>query len=103
MIVMRNIFQAQFGRGGELARLMAQQLTQAGPLIGGRWRLLTDLGSGPFDTVVMEVEVASLAALEEQRARLFADPQFGAAMAATAPLMQSGRAELYTLEAHGGA
>lgn len=65
-----------------------------------KWRVLTDL-SGPFDTVVLEVEAESLAAHEQARAELFASPEFQASMGRTAPLMAGGRNEFYTLEAQG--
>lgn len=47
-----------------------------------RWKVMTDL-SGPFDTVVQEIEVASLAEWEIIRSRLFASAAFREAMAAT--------------------
>src|SRR5215204_6227444 len=54
MILVRIVFQAKFGKGGALA----QQMASGGRPPGGeRWRLLTDLSSGPFDTVVMELEM----------------------------------------------
>jgi hypothetical protein len=101
MILVRNIFQAKFGKGGELAQAMVQSMQQSAGQ-AGRWRVLTDLTSGPYDTVVLEGEANSLAEWEQQRAAMFADPSFGEGMAQTADLIQSGRAELYTIEAQGG-
>ena len=100
MILVRLVFQATFGKGGELARLLAEGT--AAPPGEGRWRLLTDLSSGPFDTVVLELEQPSLAAWEERRGRVFAAPAFRETMARTAALIESGRSELYTIEAQGG-
>jgi hypothetical protein len=104
MILVRNVFQAKFGKGGELAKLMAEGMRAegGGGGGGGRWRVLTDLTSGPFDTVVLEGESESLAAWEELRRRMFADPSFGESMSRTAELIQSGHAEIYTIEAQGG-
>ena len=62
--------------------------------------MLTDL-SGPFDTVVLELEVASLADWERIRAELFARPELAEMMASTASSIASGRNELYTIEAQG--
>lgn len=101
MILVRTVFQAKFGKGGELAQAMAQSMQQAGSE-GARWRVLTDLSSGPFDTVVLEGEASSLAEWEQRRAAMFSDPTFGENMARIADLIQSGRAELYTIEAQGG-
>ncbi len=47
-----------------------------------RWKVMTDL-FGPFDTVVQEIEVASLAEWESMRSRLVASAAFVEAMAAT--------------------
>jgi hypothetical protein len=104
MILVRTVFQAKFGKGGELAQQMAEGMKSAMPNGAGlgRWRVLTDLTSGPFDTVVFEGEVDSLAEWEQRRKQMFADPSFGESMSRTAELIQSGHNELYTIEAQGG-
>jgi hypothetical protein len=61
-------------------------------------RLLTDL-SGPLDTVVLEIEHASLAAAEQFRAHLFSNPEFQESQPRTADLILSGHQEYYTIEA----
>ena len=104
MILVRNVFQAKFGKGGELAKLMIEGMrgdsgSSGG---GGRWRVLTDLSSGPFDTVVIEGEAESLAAWEEMRRQMFSDPSMTEGMARTVELIQSGHAELYTIEGESG-
>jgi len=65
MIIVRMVFQASYGKGGELAAAMAASAKQVVAEMGGdhRWKVMTDL-SGPFDTVVQEIEVASLAEWE---------------------------------------
>ena len=102
MIVVRNVFQAKIGRAGEFAKIMAENLRQASGTAGGpaAWRVLTDL-SGPFDTVVMEVEAESLAVWEQARGELFASPEFQASFQQSSELLESGRNELYTIEARG--
>jgi hypothetical protein len=106
MILVRTVFQGSYGKGGELA---AAQTAAAKQLIAGmggdhRWRVMSDL-SGPFDTVVMEVEVASLAEWESMRSRLFASAEFRNAMASTLgvarALTVSGRTEYWTVEGQG--
>ncbi len=101
MILVRTVFQGKFGTGGELARLMVEGMQSAGAE-AGRWRILTDLSSGPFDTVVFEAEVESLAEWEQRRKQMLEDPSFGEEMSSTAELIQSGRNELYTIEGQGG-
>ena len=102
MIVVRNVFQAKVGRAGELARVMAESFRQQDGSAGGpaAWRILTDL-SGPFDTVVMEVEAESLAAWEQARSAMFTTSEFQDSFASTSDMIVSGRNELYTLEARG--
>ena len=73
--------------GAEMMRRIAGSNTKV--------RLLTDL-SGPFDTVVQEVELESLAEWEQLRAKIFSDSEFQEA--GESPFT-SGRAEFYTLEA----
>src|SRR6476661_711947 len=101
MIVVRTVFQAEWGKASELAHLLHQELERAGQNAGaGHWRILTDL-SGPFHTVVLEVEVAGLGAWEQGRAAMFADAQWQENMGQMAGLIVSGRQEFYTLEAQG--
>lgn len=106
MIIVRMVFQASYGKGGELAAASTAAVKQVIAAIGGdhRWGVMTDL-SGPFDTVVQEIEVASLAEWESMRSRLFASTALrealAAAMAATHALTVSGRTEYWTIEAKG--
>ena len=105
MILVRTVFQAKFGKGGELAQQMAAGMGGSAmepPVGAGRWRILTDLSSGPFDTVVLEGEWNSLADWEQARRQMFANPSFQESMRGTAELIESGHAELYTIEAQGG-
>ncbi len=100
MIQVRTVFQAHFGKAGELAKAMkASMATMAGER-GARWAILTDL-SGPFDTVVMEVQVESLAEWERARKEMFEDPKWREGFQRTAGLVQSGRSEYYTIEGEG--
>ena len=102
MIVVRTVLQAKFGTAGRLAASFSEassaMMAEAGS--APRWRILTDL-SGPFDTVVQEIEVENLAEWETMRARLFELAAFRASMAQMQELVVSGRNELWTLEAHG--
>ncbi len=102
MVVVRNVFQAKAGRAGELAQVLAESLRQWAGTEGapaGR-RVLTDL-TGPFDTMVLEIEVESLAVWEQAMPKLFASPEFQATLQQSGELTVSGSRQLYTIEARG--
>ena len=71
----------------------------SGPKLSG-WRVLTDI-TGPFDTVVLEVETGSLAAWEQAMREMFASAEFPATLARSAEMTVSGHRALYTIEARG--
>jgi hypothetical protein len=79
-----------FKQSNEIAR------TFVGPNI--RVRILTDL-SGPFDTVIQELEVESLAEWERLRGVMFSNPEFQEAEASLPDVIESGQTEYYTIEA----
>ncbi len=97
MILVRSVFQAKYGKGGELVALfkeIREQWSEAGAY--GQ-RILTDV-SGPFFTVVVETEVESLTTWEQLSAQIFALPEFGDWFARMQPLVESGRREFYNIE-----
>ena len=96
MILVRDVFQAKYGRGDELVALFkeAKEISEWGV----NQRLLTDL-SGEFFTVVVESEVESLAEYERLRDEDFTKPEFAEWFAHMVPLVESGRREFYTIEA----
>jgi hypothetical protein len=100
MIVVRTVFQASFGKGGELAAAMKASADRFEAELGSgrRWRLMTDL-SGAFDTVVQEVEAENLADWEQLRARMFQSEAFREAMTVASQIVVSGHNELWTIEA----
>jgi hypothetical protein len=102
MIVVRTVLQAKFGTGGKLAASLSQASSAmlAEAEMPRRWRVLTDL-SGPFDTVVQEIEAESLAEWETMRARLFELEALRDSMAQMQELVVSGRNELWTIEGEG--
>ncbi len=102
MIVIRNVFQAKVGQADTLAKVMAEGMrgssgTTTRP---AAWRVLTDI-SGPFDTVVLEVETESLAAWEAAWPEMAASPEFRDTWARGAELIVSGSRGIYTIEEHG--
>jgi len=96
MILVRDVFQAKYGSGGELVALFKEAREKLGPMVAGR-HILTD-ASGPFFTVVTETEVESLAEWEQRIAEVYAVPEFGDWFARMVPLVESGRREFYNIE-----
>lgn len=102
MIVARIVFQAKHGQAGALAQAVKTGMptTTSGPIEPHCWRLMTDL-SGPWDTVVLEIEAENLADWERSHDQLFASPQFQQQMRSSAQFIEAGRHEFYTIEARG--
>jgi hypothetical protein len=101
MIVVRHTFQTKWGKSQEVVESSRQMIELMKEVFGPdiRARILTDL-SGPFHTVVQEIELESLAVWERDRGKLFSNPAFQKFQARTQeqPFI-SGSAEFYTLEA----
>jgi hypothetical protein len=100
MILVRFVCQARFGKASEVVAGFKQSNEIARTFVGPhvRARILTDL-SGPFDTVIQELEVESLAEWERLREVIFANPEVQEAEAAAPNVIESGRTEFYTIEA----
>ena len=82
MLLVRQVFQAKYGRGDELVALFKEaqeQMRTSGTGAEGddrSWRLLTD-ASGPFFTVVTEFEVENFAAWERWFEQTLAQREMG--------------------------
>jgi len=100
MILVRLVFQAKWGKAGAVANEFKRNAEMMKKMFGPdvRVRILTDL-SGPFDTVVQELEVESLAAWERIRAAMFANPEVQELQERGESPFESGRTEFYTIEA----
>ncbi len=96
MIVVRDVFQAKYGRGDELVALFKELIPLAEAAGMGEETILADL-SGRFFTVVTERQVESMAAYDEAREKLIATPEFGAWFGRMTELVESGSREFYTL------
>lgn len=108
MILARMVFQCRWGKSGEVAREFVENMEMVRRLFGGRIRILTDL-SGGFHRVVQEIEVESLAELEQGRAALFSSPEFQQRQAQmmeeyglSEPPFESGYVEFFTIEGESG-
>ena len=98
MIVARQTFQAKYGRGDELVALFKEftaNMREAGISVND-YRLLTD-ASGPFFTVVSEIEVESLAAWEDMFREAMKQDWIGDWSQRVSPLIESGRRDFYNI------
>jgi hypothetical protein len=87
MIVVRDVFQAKYGKGDALVALFKEGRESMPEMTGTR--MLTDL-SGSFFTVITEDEVESLAEWEAQVSSVFSNPEFGAWFERMEALVESG-------------
>ena len=95
MILVRDVFQAKYGKGAELVALFKEARLHWPAEYGDR--ILSD-ASGPFYTIVTETTVDSLAEWERRITEVFSLPEFGEWFARMMPLVESGRREFYTIE-----
>lgn len=95
MILVRDVFQAKYGKSGELVALFQEAREQWPANYADR--VLTDAG-GPFFTVVVETEAENLADWERRLANIFDQPQFTDWFARMQPLIESGQREFYSIE-----
>ncbi len=94
MIIVRNVFQAKYGKGDELVQVMKD--SQAIWPSERKVRIMTDL-SGPFFTVVTEADYESFSAWEADAKKTFGDDRFAGLFERMMPLVESGSREFYTL------
>jgi hypothetical protein len=99
MILVRDIFQAKFGKGDALVALfkeMADQTPPDAPAAFRNARLLTG-ASGPFFTIVLETEFESMGEWEAAFAKLMSLQGSGDMDARMSELVRSGRREFYRI------
>ncbi len=99
MIVVRNVFQLEFGKAKEAVALWKTGAAEARKATSGRWemRLLTDV-TGPAYTLVVETTHESLAAFEKDTRELMADSAWRAWYPRFIPLARGSHREIYTVE-----
>ena len=98
MLLVRQQFQAKYGRGDELVALFRElnaRMRDAGEL-SPQFRILTD-ASGPFFTVVTETEVKNFAAWESGFREAMGQPWMEEWFSRMMPLVESGSREFYTI------
>ena len=95
MMIVRGVFQAKYGKGGDLVALFKEAREKWPEQYADR--ILTD-ASGSFFTVVVETKVESLAEWERRSAEVSSLPEFGDWFARMTPLVRSGSREFYNIE-----
>jgi hypothetical protein len=96
MILVRDVFQAKYGKGDELVAVLKDGGELMRKHAGLSGRILTD-ASGPFFTVVTETEAESLGQWEQAIANGFGDPAFEEWFARMVPLVDWGRRDFFTV------
>lgn len=99
MLIARQVFHAKYGRGDELVALFQEFNKRMQDVSGGmaaRFRILTDV-SGPFFTVVTEVEVESLGDWEGRFRESMDQPWMAEWFGRMVPLVESGSREFYNV------
>lgn len=99
MTVIRNVFRLKFGKAREAVALFKEGIAiqkRAAAGLDYSTRLLTDV-TGPFYTVVLELNVPNMAAFEAAAPRLMGDKDWQANYQKIAPLVESGYREIFTL------
>jgi hypothetical protein len=97
MIVVRNVFQLKFGKAREALAVMKEGVAiQKRLAVEASARLLTDL-TGRNYTLVLEMTLPNLAALEAMGPRVFGDAGFQANYQKMVPFVESGHREIFTI------
>jgi hypothetical protein len=98
MLLVRQVFQAKYGRGDELVALFKEFNKWLQEEEGNMppFRILTD-ASGPFFTVVTEIEVENFATWEGQFSQTMARPWMGEWFGRMVPLIDSGSRNFFNI------
>ena len=97
MIVVRNVFRLKFGKAREAVAAMKEGVAIQKRLgVDVNQRLLTDL-TGSFYTLVLELMLPNLAALETTLSKVMSDKDFHANYEKLVPLVESGHREVFNV------
>lgn len=97
MIVVRNVFRLKFGKAREAVAIMKEGVAiQKRLALDLQTRLLTDV-TGRHYTLVLEMTVPSLSALETTTPRVMGDKDWQANYQKFVPLVESGHREVFTI------
>ena len=95
MMLVRDVFQAKYGKGGELVALFKEGRKTWAEQID--MRILSD-ASGSFFTVVTEREIENFSDWDKNLSDILSHPDFGDWFARMEPLVNSGSREFYNIE-----
>jgi hypothetical protein len=97
MIVVRNTFRQKFGKTKEALAILKDGLAIQKRLgVDVSQRLLTDL-TGDFYTVVLELTLPNLAAVEGTMSKVMSNAEWHANYQKFVPLVESGEREIYSV------
>ena len=97
MIVVRNTFHLKFGKAKEAVAIMKEGIAiQKRAGVDVHQRLMTDL-TGAFYTIVFELTLPNLTALEATLPKVMSDKDWHANYEKLMPLVESGHREIFTL------
>jgi len=97
MIVVRNVFRLKFGKAKEGVALLKEGVAiQKRAGVDMNQRILTDLVC-QFYTLVLEITLPSLSALESNMPRVAADKDWHAYYEKYSALVESGYREIFTI------
>ena len=97
MIIVHNVFRLKFGKAREAVALMKDGIAIQKRLgVDVNQRLLTDV-TGPFYTLVLELTLPNLGALETTLSTVMSNPEVQANYAQFSALVESGHREVFNL------
>jgi hypothetical protein len=97
MIVVRNVFRLKFGKAKEAVALLKEGITiQKRAGIEMNQRILTDL-VGEFYTIVLEITVPSLSALEANMPKVSGDKDWQSYYRRFCEVVESGYREIFSI------
>jgi hypothetical protein len=98
MIVVRDVFQVQFGKMREVLELWKSAMKMEQEFGGSNHRVLTDM-VGQYYTLVLEAEFENMAAFEETIKQGFASEEWRKMYQQIVPYLESGHREIFTIVA----
>ena len=97
MIVVRNVFQLKFGKAKDAVALLKEGIAiQKRAGVEMNQRILTDL-VGKFYTLVLELTVPNMAALEANMPKVMGDKDWQANYQKFSAVVESGYREIFTV------
>jgi hypothetical protein len=97
MIVVRNVFRLKFGKSKEAVALFKEGIAiQKRAGVEMNQRIMTDL-VGTFYTLVLELTVPNMSALEANMPKVMGDKNWQANYAKISALVESGYREIFTI------